>query len=56
MEAGFADIWGFVLQASRVIGTGTFGCGSVIVEGEDFIAENITFENSSPEVHFVYVF
>jgi len=40
----------FVLQASRVIGTGTFGCGSVIVEGEDFIAENITFENSAPEV------
>lgn len=39
-----------VLQASRVIGTGTFGCGSVIVEGEDFIAENITFENSAPEV------
>ncbi|XP_044468680.1 pectinesterase 31 [Mangifera indica] len=36
-------------QASRVIGTGTFGCGSVIVEGEDFIAENVTFENSSPE-------
>ena len=40
----------FGLQASRVIGTGTFGCGTVIVEGEDFIAENITFENSSPEV------
>ncbi|KAM7520706.1 hypothetical protein LguiB_019668 [Lonicera macranthoides] len=36
-------------QASRVIGTGTFGCGSTIVEGEDFIAENITFENSAPE-------
>ncbi|KAL6287832.1 hypothetical protein ACE6H2_012222 [Prunus campanulata] len=36
-------------QASRVIGTGTFGCGTTIVEGEDFIAENITFENSSPE-------
>lgn len=33
-----------------MIGTGTFGCGSTIVEGEDFIAENITFENSSPEV------
>lgn len=33
-----------------MIGTGTFGCGSAIVEGEDFIAENITFENSSPEV------
>ncbi|XP_038891224.1 pectinesterase 31 [Benincasa hispida] len=36
-------------QASRVIGTGTFGCGTTIVEGEDFIAENITFENSSPQ-------
>ncbi|EFJ31471.1 hypothetical protein SELMODRAFT_66723, partial [Selaginella moellendorffii] len=37
------------LQASRVIGTGTFGCGTVIVEGEDFIAQGITFENSSPK-------
>ncbi|KAB2064356.1 hypothetical protein ES319_A09G013300v1 [Gossypium barbadense] len=36
-------------QGSRLIGTGTFGCGTVIVEGEDFIAENVTFENSSPE-------
>ncbi|KAF5190104.1 Pectinesterase [Thalictrum thalictroides] len=36
-------------KGSRVIGTGTFGCGSAIVEGEDFIAENITFENSAPE-------
>ncbi|OIW12461.1 hypothetical protein TanjilG_04210 [Lupinus angustifolius] len=36
-------------QGDKVIGTGTFGCGSVIVEGSDFIAENITFENSSPE-------
>jgi pectinesterase len=34
-----------------VIGNGTYGCGSTIVEGEDFIAENITFENSSPEVY-----
>ena len=33
-----------------MIGTGTFGCGSTIVEGEEFIAENITFENSAPEV------
>lgn len=39
------------LKASRVIGTGTFGCGSVIVEGEDFIAENVTFENSASEVN-----
>ncbi|CAA7395019.1 unnamed protein product [Spirodela intermedia] len=38
-----------LLQPSRVIGTGTFGCGSTIVEGEDFIAENITFENSAPQ-------
>ncbi|XP_004491847.1 pectinesterase 31-like [Cicer arietinum] len=36
-------------QPARVIGTGTFGCGSTIVEGEDFIAENVTFENSSPQ-------
>lgn len=36
-------------QPSRLIGTGTFGCGSVILEGEDFVAENITFENSSPQ-------
>ncbi|KAI3995435.1 hypothetical protein MKX01_006657 [Papaver californicum] len=36
-------------QGSRLIGTGTFGCGSVIVEGEDFIAENVTFENSAPQ-------
>ncbi|RLN39381.1 pectinesterase 31 [Panicum miliaceum] len=36
-------------QSSRVIGTGTFGCGTFIVEGEDFIAENITFENSAPQ-------
>lgn len=45
--------WGFFfLQASRLIGTGTFGCGTVIVEGEDFISENVTFENSSPQVSF----
>ena len=43
----------FIFQAARVIGTGTFGCGTAIVEGEDFIAENITFENSSPEVKFL---
>ncbi|KAJ0587963.1 putative pectinesterase [Helianthus annuus] len=36
-------------QPARLIGTETFGCGSTIVEGEDFIAENITFENSTPE-------
>ncbi|KAI5068055.1 hypothetical protein GOP47_0016400 [Adiantum capillus-veneris] len=36
-------------QRSEVIGTGTFACGTVIVEGEDFIAQGITFENSSPK-------
>lgn len=36
-------------QDQSVIGTGTFACGSVIVEGSDFIAEGITFENSAPE-------
>ncbi|KAL9275408.1 Pectinesterase 31-like protein [Drosera capensis] len=36
-------------QSARVIGTGTFGCGSVIVEGEDFIAENVTFENAAQQ-------
>lgn len=40
------------MQASRLIGTGTFGCGTVIVEGEDFIAENVTFENSAPQVNY----
>jgi len=39
-----------------VIGNGTFGCGSTIVEGEDFIAENITFENFSPEVYMLLFF
>ncbi|KAE8699681.1 Pectinesterase 31 [Hibiscus syriacus] len=32
-----------------VIGKGTFGSGSVMVVGDDFIAENVTFENSAPE-------
>ncbi|KAG6741770.1 hypothetical protein POTOM_055049 [Populus tomentosa] len=36
-------------QASRVIETGNFRCGTVIVEGEDFITETITFEKFSPE-------
>ncbi|KAM1676528.1 hypothetical protein EV1_041583 [Malus domestica] len=48
MKSCFADAVGFWL-ASRVIGSGTFEYGSAIVEGEDFIAENITFENSAPE-------
>lgn len=36
-------------QGSQVVGTGTFACGTLIVEGEDFIAQGITFENSSPK-------
>ncbi|KAH7372593.1 hypothetical protein KP509_17G012300 [Ceratopteris richardii] len=36
-------------HTSEIIGTGTFACGTVIVEGEDFIAQGITFENSSPK-------
>ncbi|KAL3568011.1 hypothetical protein D5086_030662, partial [Populus alba] len=36
-------------QASRVIETGNFRCGTVIVGGEDFITETITFEKFSPE-------
>ncbi|KAL2649493.1 hypothetical protein R1flu_017621 [Riccia fluitans] len=28
----------------EVIGAGTFACGTVIVDREDFIAENLTFE------------
>ncbi|KAL6660185.1 hypothetical protein ACP70R_002307 [Stipagrostis hirtigluma subsp. patula] len=31
-------------------GTGTFGDATVIVEGDDFIAENIIFRNSAPQV------
>ncbi|XP_065634943.1 pectinesterase 31-like [Quercus suber] len=42
-------------QGARLIGTGTFGCGSIIVEGEEFIAENITFENSAPQVIFNFL-
>ncbi|OMP03129.1 Pectinesterase, catalytic, partial [Corchorus capsularis] len=41
--------WKNTSSKTRIIGTGTFGCGTVIVEGEDFIAENVTFENSAPE-------
>uniref|UniRef100_A0A0C9S8D0 Pectinesterase n=1 Tax=Wollemia nobilis TaxID=56998 RepID=A0A0C9S8D0_9CONI len=36
-------------QASCVIGTGTFGSSTMIVEGEDFVAEGITFENAAPQ-------
>jgi pectinesterase len=36
-------------QSPTIIGIGTFACGSVIVEGEDFIAQNITFENAAPQ-------
>lgn len=41
-------------QDQSVIGTGTFVCGTVIVEGSDFIADGITFENSAPGARFVY--
>lgn len=46
------NLFAMFMQVARVIGTGTFGCATVIVEGEDFIAENVTFENSSPQVYF----
>lgn len=36
-------------QDEKIIGTGTFGCGSVIVEGTDFIAQGVAFENSAPQ-------
>ncbi|PUZ42636.1 hypothetical protein GQ55_9G598200 [Panicum hallii var. hallii] len=36
-------------QSSEVIGTGTFSA-TVIVEGDDFVAENVIFKNSAPHV------
>ncbi|KAE8721228.1 Pectinesterase 31 [Hibiscus syriacus] len=33
----------------RVIGKGTFASGSAMVVGDDFISENVSFENSAPE-------
>ena len=33
-----------------MIGKGTFGSGTFIVEGHDFIAQRITFENSAVQV------
>lgn len=51
--SGF-NFYVWFLQGARLIGTGTFGCGSTIVEGEEFIAENITFENSAPQVIFFF--
>ncbi|KAL6649295.1 hypothetical protein ACP70R_013519 [Stipagrostis hirtigluma subsp. patula] len=40
------------IQHTQVVphGTGTFGDATVIVEGDDFIAENIIFRNSAPQV------
>ncbi|KAL4591233.1 hypothetical protein LXL04_004189 [Taraxacum kok-saghyz] len=35
--------------SESVIGMGTFGCGSAIIEGDDFIAENVTFEKNAHE-------
>lgn len=52
--SGF-NFYVWFLQGARLIGTGTFGCGSTIVEGEEFIAENITFENSAPQVIFNFL-
>ena len=52
--SGF-NFYVWFLQGARLIGTGTFGCGSTIVEGEEFIAENITFENSTPQVIFNFL-
>ena len=50
-NVGRSSDWLACLQEARVIGKGTFASGTVIVEGDDFIAENITFENSSPQVN-----
>ncbi|XP_039779773.1 pectinesterase 31-like isoform X4 [Panicum virgatum] len=36
-------------QSTEVIGTGTFSSAAVIVEGDDFIAENAIFKNSAPQ-------
>ena len=52
--SGF-NFYVWFLQGARLIGTGTFGCGSTIVEGKEFIAENITFENSTPQVIFNFL-
>lgn len=40
----------FSHQSSKVIGTGTFSSATVIVEGGDFIAENVIFKNPAPQV------
>nr|CAB3496951.1 unnamed protein product [Digitaria exilis] len=37
-------------QSSEVTGTGTFSDATVIVEGDDFIAEDVIFQNSAPQV------
>lgn len=36
-------------QVASVIGTGTFASGTVIIEGEGFIAQGITFENAATQ-------
>jgi len=33
-----------------MIGTATYSGATVIVEGDDFIAENVIFKNSAPQV------
>ncbi|CAN6302136.1 unnamed protein product [Urochloa humidicola] len=37
-------------QSSKVIGTGTSSGATVILVGDDFIAENVIFKNSAPQV------
>nr|CAB3501887.1 unnamed protein product [Digitaria exilis] len=39
-----------VTMSSEVTGTGTFSDATVTVEGDDFIAENVIFKNSAPQV------
>lgn len=40
----------FSRQSSEAIGTGTLSSAIIIVERDDFIAENIIFKNSAPHV------
>ncbi|XP_066357628.1 pectinesterase 31-like [Miscanthus floridulus] len=37
-------------QSSQEIGTGTLNSATIIVEGDDFIAENVIFKNSAPQM------
>ena len=40
----------FSYQSSQEIGTGTLNSATVVVEGDDFIVENVIFKNSAPQV------